>query len=98
MKILVCIFFLLFITGCLGSSYEGETLNGKAHGFGTQYYAGAGCTEHTLKCLEDKLLPAGVALFGGGGAAIGSGYSKSKQNEARQKIWAQCMNKRGYDA
>ena len=38
------------------------------------------------------LLPAG------GGAAIGSGYSKSKQNEARQKIWAQCMNKRGYDA
>ena len=44
------------------------------------------------------LLPTGAALFGGGGAAIGSGYSKSKQNEARQKIWAECMNKRGYDA
>ena len=44
------------------------------------------------------LLPAGAALFGGGGAAIGSGVSKSKQNDARQKIWADCMNKRGYDA
>ena len=44
------------------------------------------------------LLPAGVALFGGGGAAIGSGMIKSKQNDARQKIWADCMNKRGYDA
>jgi len=44
------------------------------------------------------LLPAGAALFGGGGAAIGSGISKSKQNDARQKIWADCMNKRGYDA
>ena len=44
------------------------------------------------------LLPAGVALFGGGGAAIGSGMIKSKQNDARQKIWSDCMNKRGYDA
>ena len=34
------------------------------------------------------LLPAGVALFGGGGAAIGSGMIKSKQNDARQKIWS----------
>jgi len=44
------------------------------------------------------LLPAGAVLFGGGGAAIGSGLTKSKQNDARQKIWADCMNKRGYDA
>ena len=44
------------------------------------------------------LLPAGAALCGGGGAAIGSGISKSKQNDARQKIWADCMNKRGYEA
>ena len=44
------------------------------------------------------LLPAGAALFGGGGAAIGSGITKSKQNDARQKIWSDCMNKRVYVA
>ena len=44
------------------------------------------------------LLPGGVALFGGGGAALGGGLSNKKQNEAREKIWAECMLSRGYAA
>ena len=63
---------------------------------------GAGAAVGTIGAIVATgglyLLPAGAALFGGGGAAIGSGISKSKQNDARQKIWADCMNKRGYDA
>ena len=33
-----------------------------------------------------------------GGAAIGGGISKSKENEARERIWADCLNGRGYKA
>lgn len=44
------------------------------------------------------LLPAGVAAAGGGGAAIGGGISKSKENEARERIWADCLTGRGYKA
>ena len=43
------------------------------------------------------LLPSGRS-FWWWGAALGSGISKSKQNDARQKIWSECMNKRGYEA
>ena len=60
--------------------------------------AAVGTTTAILATGGLYLLPAGAALFGGGGAAIGSGISKSKQNDARQKIWAECMNKRGYEA
>jgi hypothetical protein len=44
------------------------------------------------------LLPAGAAAAGGGGAAIGGGISKSKENEARERIWADCLTGRGYKA
>ena len=44
------------------------------------------------------LLPAGVALAGGGGAVVGGGVSKAKESQAREKIWADCLNDRGYKA
>ncbi len=44
------------------------------------------------------LLPAGVAIAGGGGAAVGGGISQSRENQAREKIWADCLNDRGYKA
>tara|TARA_B110000444_G_C18749353_1_gene551980 strand:+ start:271 stop:666 length:396 start_codon:yes stop_codon:yes gene_type:complete len=44
------------------------------------------------------LLPGGVAIVGGAGAAAGKGVSDSKQNTAQEKIWASCMNDRGYKA
>jgi hypothetical protein len=44
------------------------------------------------------LLPAGVAAAGGGGAAVGGGISQSKENNAREKIWADCLTGRGYKA
>ena len=44
------------------------------------------------------LLPAGIAAAGAGGAAAGGSISKSKENQAREKIWADCMNDRGYKA
>lgn len=44
------------------------------------------------------LLPAGVAAAGGTGAAVGGGVSKSKESQAREKIWADCLNDRGYKA
>lgn len=42
------------------------------------------------------LLPAGVAVAGGTGAAVGGGVTKSKESQAREKIWADCLNDRGY--
>jgi hypothetical protein len=44
------------------------------------------------------LLPAGVAVAGGGGAAVGGGISQSRESQAREKIWADCLNDRGYKA
>jgi hypothetical protein len=44
------------------------------------------------------LLPAGILAAGGGGAAIGGGISKSKESESRERIWADCLNDRGYKA
>jgi len=44
------------------------------------------------------LLPGGVALVGGAGAAAGKGASDKSQNKAQEKIWASCMNDRGYKA
>ena len=44
------------------------------------------------------LLPAGAAAAGGGGAAVGGGISKSKENAARERIWADCLTGRGYKA
>ena len=44
------------------------------------------------------LLPAGIAVAGGGGAAVGSGISQSRENQAKEKIWADCLNGRGYKA
>ena len=44
------------------------------------------------------LLPAGVIAAGGGGAAIGGGISKSRENQARESIWAECLTGRGYKA
>jgi hypothetical protein len=44
------------------------------------------------------LLPAGVAMAGGGGAAVGGGISQSRENQAKEKIWADCLNGRGYKA
>jgi hypothetical protein len=44
------------------------------------------------------LLPAGIAVAGGGGAAIGGGISQSRENQAREKVWAECLNGRGYKA
>ena len=44
------------------------------------------------------LLPAGVAVVGGTGAAVGGGVASSKQNAAQEKIWAACMVDRGYKA
>jgi hypothetical protein len=44
------------------------------------------------------LLPAGVAAAGAGGAAVGGSISKNKEGRAREKIWAECLNERGYKA
>lgn len=44
------------------------------------------------------LLPAGIAVAAGGGAAVGGGLSKNKEGRAREKIWAECLNQRGYKA
>jgi len=44
------------------------------------------------------LLPAGVAAAGTGGAAVGGSISKNKEGRAREKIWAECLNERGYKA
>ena len=44
------------------------------------------------------LLVPGIAMAGGGGAAVGGGISKSKENAAKEGIWADCMNGRGYKA
>ena len=44
------------------------------------------------------LLPGGVALVGGAGAAAGKGAADKSQNKAQEKIWASCMNDRGYKA
>ena len=44
------------------------------------------------------LLPAGVAVAGGTGAAIGGGVSKTREGSAREKIWADCLTDRGYKA
>lgn len=44
------------------------------------------------------LLPAGVAAASGTGAAVGGGISQSRENQAREKIWADCLNDKGYKA
>ena len=44
------------------------------------------------------LLPGGVAIVGGAGAAAGKGTADKSQNKAQEKIWASCMNDRGYKA
>lgn len=44
------------------------------------------------------LLPAGIAMAGAGGAAVGGGVSQNKEGRAREKIWAECLNERGYKA
>ncbi len=44
------------------------------------------------------LLPGGVAIVGGAGAAAGKGAADKSQNKAQEKIWASCMNDRGYKA
>jgi hypothetical protein len=44
------------------------------------------------------LLPAGIAMAGAGGAAVGGGLSQNKEGRAREKIWAECLNERGYKA
>ena len=44
------------------------------------------------------LLPAGAAVAGGAGAGVGGGISKSRENQAREKIWADCLNDKGYKA
>ena len=65
---------------------------------GLLFWSSAAAVATTSAIGGFYLLPAGAALFGGGGVAIGSGISKLNQNDARQKNWADCMNKRGYDA
>lgn len=63
---------------------------------------GAGATVGTAALVLATgglyLLPAGIAAAAGGGAAVGGGISKSKENQAREKIWADCLNDRGYKA
>ena len=44
------------------------------------------------------LLPAGILAAGGGGAAVGGGISQSRENQAKEKIWADCLTGRGYKA
>ena len=44
------------------------------------------------------LLVPGIAIAGGGGAAVGGGIGMSKENSAKERIWADCMNGRGYKA
>ncbi len=44
------------------------------------------------------LLVPGIVVASGGGAAIGGGIGKSKENSAKERIWADCMNGRGYKA
>lgn len=44
------------------------------------------------------LLPAGIVAAGAGGAAVGGGISQNKEGRAREKIWAECLNGRGYKA
>lgn len=44
------------------------------------------------------LLVPGAVLAAGGGAAVGGGIGQSKENSAKERIWADCMNGRGYKA
>jgi hypothetical protein len=63
---------------------------------------GAGATVATAALVLATgglyLLPSGIAAAAGGGAAVGGGMSQSKENQAREKIWAECLNGRGYKA
>jgi hypothetical protein len=63
---------------------------------------GAGATVATAALVLATgglyLLPSGIAVAAGGGAAAGGGMSQSKENQAREKIWAECLNGRGYKA
>jgi hypothetical protein len=62
--------------------------------------AGAGVATAALVLATGGLylLPAGVVVAGGGGAALGGGISQSRESQAREKIWAECLNDRGYKA
>ncbi len=60
--------------------------------------AGIGTAALVLATGGLYLLPAGVAVAGGGGAAVGGGISQSRESQAREKIWADCLNDRGYKA
>lgn len=60
--------------------------------------AGIGTAALVLATGGLYLLPAGVAVAGGGGAAVGGGISQSKESQARERIWADCLNDRGYKA
>lgn len=44
------------------------------------------------------LIVPGIAVAAGGGAAVGGGIGQSKENSAKERIWADCMNGRGYKA
>jgi hypothetical protein len=44
------------------------------------------------------LLVPGIVAASGGGAAIGGGIGQSKENSAKERIWADCMTGRGYKA
>lgn len=62
--------------------------------------AGAGVATAALVLATGGLylLPAGIVVAGGGGAALGGGISQSRESQAREKIWAECLNDRGYKA
>jgi hypothetical protein len=44
------------------------------------------------------LLPAGIAVAAGGGAALGSKSARNAESRAQEKIQAACLNERGYRA
>jgi hypothetical protein len=44
------------------------------------------------------LLPAGILVAGGGGAALGGGLVKGKESRARENIQAACLSERVYKA
>ena len=77
-----------------GYDASGATAGSAALGAG----AAVGTAALVLATGGLYLLPAGIAMAAGGGAAVGGGISKNKEGRAREKIWAECLNERGYKA
>ena len=80
----------------ISKNYKNDEAVGKSAALGAG--AAVGTASLVLATGGLYLLPAGVGLAAGGGAAVGGGVSKAQESSAQEKIWAECMNSRGYSA